>query len=233
MRKTAILISLLFLAISVSSGKEIKISIDGRFDDWEGVREYTDQAGDTFGGPDDPTLDILSCRIANDDEFLYVYVTVKDDIANGKTSRGAYQTVIDADNNYDTGIQSDKETPYPPHEKPLGVDFYISVETKQGVYQGVGIQGYGPDATNIDQDHDVPGAVVEAVVVANKYELKCNLKGLNVKDGDTIRLTILHYSAANTVDWIMPPIDYRLGDYLQPVDPADKLAITWGRLRCL
>ncbi|HEX30069.1 TPA: hypothetical protein ENG04_08320 [Candidatus Poribacteria bacterium] len=231
MRKTAILTFLLLAAISVSSGKEIEISIDGQFDDWEGVREYTDPEGDTFGGPDDPTLDILSCRIANDDELLYVYVTVKDDIANGKTSRGAYQTVIDADNNYDTGIQSDKEAPYPPHERPLGVDFYISVETKQGVYQGVGIQGYASDAANIDQDHDVPGAVVDAVVVANKYELKCDLKSLGVKNGDMIRLTILHYSAADTVDWIMPPIDYRLGDYLQPVDPMGKLTTLWGMIK--
>lgn len=233
MRRICSSILLLTLLVPFSLGGEIKISIDGQFDDWEGVREYTDPEGDTFGGPDDPTMDILSCRIANDDEFLYIYVTVKDDIANGQTDRGAYQTIIDADNNYDTGIQSDKESPYPPHPRPLGVDYYISVETKQGVYQGVGIQRYAPDAVDIDQNQDVPGAVVDAVVVGNKYELKCNLECMEIEEGDIIRISILHYSAVGSVDWIMPPIDYKLGDYLQPVDPMDKLTVLWGAVKCL
>jgi len=224
-------IPLVFLALSPIFAGEVKIKIDGSFDDWEGIKAYPDPEGDTFGGPEDPTIDILECRIADDGQFLYVFVTVKDDIANGKTDRGAYQTVIDADNDYNSGIQSDKEAPYPPHEGPLGVDFYISVETKQGVYQGVELHRYGPDAVDIDQEEEVLGAELEAVVVKNKYELKCDLKSLGVERGDTIRLTILHYSAADTVDWIMPPIDYVLGESMFGLEPGSKLALLWGGLK--
>lgn len=231
MNRTALTLIIL-LQFGLSLTWAALIEIDGQFADWEKIREYPDDEGDTFGGPDDPTMDILSWRVCNDDTFLYVTVVVKDAIANGKTDRGAYQVVLDTDNDYNTGIQSDAETPYPPHERPMGVDRYISVETKQGVYQGVGMQAYAPDANDIGQNLDIPGSITEAVVVGNQYELKADLKSLGVTAPDaTIRITILHYSAAGTVDWTMPPLDYTLGDFAMPVQAAGKLATLWGTLK--
>ena len=208
------------------------IEIDGEFADWEKIREYPDPGGDTFGGAADDTLDILTWKICNDEEFLYVMVTTKESLAQGQTDRGAYQTVLDTDNNYVTGLQTDTETPYPPHERPMGVDRYISIETKKGVYLGIGMEGYVPDANNIDQDEAVPGAVTQAFVVDNRYELKADLKSLEVKlPSTTIRVAILHYSEAGTVDWTMPAIDYTLGDFEQAVTAAGKLSLTWGQIK--
>ena len=109
------------------------IIVDGNFDDWGLVKGHPDDEGDTFGGPEDLTMDILGYQIANDDEFLYVTVTTKADLSEGKTSRGAYQTIVDSDNDYNTGIQSDTEAPYPPHEQPMGVvDILASRRIRDG-----------------------------------------------------------------------------------------------------
>jgi len=210
------------------------IVIDGKFDDWELVKAYPDAEGDTFGGPADATMDILSYRIANDDEFLYITVTVKEDISKGKTNRGAYQTVIDTDNKYDTGIQSDTEAPYPPHKEPLGVDRYISVETKVGQLQGIGMAGFKPDANAIGGpgEFTLPQAKCDAQVVGNRYELRADLDSLGIKLESNIRIAILHYSAANTVDWTIPAITYTV-TLKSPgkVDVCGKLFSTWGEIK--
>ncbi len=208
------------------------IVIDGEFQDWESIRKYPDDGGDTFGGPEDATMDILEWAVCNDERFLYVMVTVKENIANGQTDRGAYQTILDTDHDYSTGIQSDTEAPYPPHEGPMGVDRYISVETKQGTYLGVGMQAYAPNAQDIGQELDVPGSVTEAAVVDNRYELKADLKSLGIDSVNvTIKITILHYSGAGTVDWTMPAIDYALGDFTLAVGSSGKLASLWAQLK--
>ena len=225
---------ILLLSFSTAIAFSTEIVIDGNFDDWTPVKGYPDDEGDTFGGPEDATMDILSYRIANDDEFLYVTVTVKEDIAKGKTSRGAYQTVVDADNDYDTGIQSDTEAPYPPHEQPIGVDRYVSVETKTGQLQGIGMAGFTEEAKEIGGpgEFDLPNAVCDVEVVANQYELRADLNSLGIDLESDIRIAILHYSAADTVDWTMPAITYSV-TLKSPgkVDSRDKLAVTWGRLK--
>lgn len=211
-----------------------EITIDGVFDDWEAIEEYADDEGDTFGGPEDGTMDILSYKIANDEDFLYIMVTVRDDISEGKTSRGAYQTIIDSDNDYDTGIQSDKEAPYPPHEGSIGVDRYISVETKSGLLQGIGMAGFTDDANEIGGpgEFEIPDAICSAEVVDNQYELSADLESLDIYMDSEIRMAILHYSAADTVDWTMPATTYLVTmQELQKVDTHGKFVSLWGGIK--
>jgi len=237
MKAVTFAVSIVLLSsFSVAMGVPAEIIIDGVFSDWESVKGYPDDEGDTFGGPEDATMDILSYKITNDDEFLYVTVTTKENISEGKTSRGAYQTVVDIDNDYDTGIQTDTEAPYPPHEEPMGVDRYISVETDMGQYLGVGMNGFTEDAAAIGGpgEFDIPDAVCDAMVVDNQYELSVDLDSLGAELETTIRLAILHYSAVSTVDWTMPAITYLVTiQELQKVDARDKLTTTWGKIRNL
>jgi len=210
------------------------IVIDGLFDDWASIKGYSDAEGDTFGGPKDDTMDILSYKIANDEKFLYVMIIVKDDISKGKTSRGAYQVIIDSDNKYDTGIQSDKETPYPPHEKPMGVDRYISVETKTGQFLGVGMKGFTKDANEIGGpgEFELPDSVCKAMVDKNRYELSADLKNLGINMDSEIRVALLNYSKDNTVDWTMPAITYLVTmQRSEKVDVSDKLVATWAGIK--
>jgi hypothetical protein len=234
--RTMIVITSIILLSSLSAEGifPAEIVIDGKFDDWEAVKAYPDDANDTFGGPEDATMDILSYKIANDEKFLYVMVTVKDDISKGKTSRGAYQTVIDIDNDYNTGIQTDTETPYPPHKEPMGVDRYISVETKTGQFLGIGMAGFMKDAKEIGGpgEFDIPQALCSAEVAGNKYELGVDLKSIGIDMESNIRIAILHYSAANTVDWTMPAITYFVTmQSPKKVDIHRKSAIVWGRIK--
>jgi hypothetical protein len=225
---------ILLLSFSVVMASATEIAIDGKFEDWASVKGYPDDEGDTFGGPEDATMDILSYQIANDDEFLYVTVVVKEDISKGKTSRGAYQTVVDSDNDYDTGIQSDTEAPYPPHEQPMGVDRYVSVETDMGQLLGIGMAGFTVEAKEIGGpgEFELPNAVCDVKVVANRYELRADLKSLGIELESNIRLAILHYSAASTVDWTMPAITYFVTlKSPRAVDAHEKAVITWGRIK--
>jgi hypothetical protein len=183
MKAMIVVISLILLSsFNVAFAFRADIVIDGVFDDWALIKEYLDDEGDTFGGAADPTLDILSYKIANDGKFLYVTVTVKDDISKGLTSRGAYQTIIDTDNNYNTGIQSDNEAPYPPHESPLGVDRYISLETKTGLVLGIGMVGFKKDAKEIGglDEFEIPEAICDVEVVKNQYEFRADLSNLEI-----------------------------------------------------
>jgi hypothetical protein len=235
MRIMVVIISLVLLSsFSTANAFFAEITIDGNFEDWAPIKGYSDDEGDTFGGPADPTMDILSYKIANDDKFLYVMVTVKEDISKGTTSRGAYQAIIDSDNNYNTGIQSDKETPYPPHEEPLGVDRYVSLETKVGQVQGVGMAGFKKDADQIGGagEFKLPEAICDVEVVGNQYELCADLKSLGIDMESKTRIAILHYSAENTVDWTMPAITYFV-TLLPPgdVDVNDKAVTMWGKIK--
>jgi hypothetical protein len=235
MRTIMVVVSVILLSsFSAVMSFPTEIVIDGEFDDWALVEGYPDDEGDTFGGPDDATMDILSYRIANDDESLYVTVTVKEDISKGETSRGAYQTVIDSDNDYNTGIQSDTEAPYPPHDEPMGVDRYISVETDTGQLEGIGMAGFTEEAEEIGGpgEFDLPEAICDVEVAANRYELSADLVSLGIELESHIRISILHYSAAGTVDWTMPAITYFVT--LQApgkVDAREKLITTWGEIR--
>jgi len=234
MKAMMVIMSIILLSgFSVAMAYRADIVIDGKFEDWASVKAYPDDEGDTFGGPEDATMDILSYKIANDDSFLYVMVTVKDDISRGKTSRGAYQTVIDTDNNYDTGIQSDTEAPYPPHENPMGVDRYISVETKVGQLAGIGMAGFTKDANEIGGpgEFSLPQAICNVEVVGNQYELRADLESLGIDMESKVRIGILHYSAADTVDWTMPAITYLVTMSPGKVDIREKAAITWGKIK--
>jgi len=235
MKAVTLFVSVMLLSsFSVAIGAPAEIIIDGEFNDWLLVKGYPDDEGDTFGGPEDATMDILSYKIANDDEFLYVTVTVKENISEGTTSRGAYQAIVDSDNDYDTGIQSDTEAPYPPHEQPMGVDRYISVETDAGRYEGIGMKSFTEEAAEIGGpgEIDLPNAFCDAVVVDNRYELSADLDSLGVELESNIRIAILHYSEADTVDWTMPAITYLVTiKEPQKVDAHDKLAATWGKMK--
>ncbi len=235
MKAVMLLVSVMLLSgFSVAMSAPTEIIIDGEFNDWLLVKEYPDDEGDTFGGPEDATMDILSYKIANDDEFLYVTVTVKENISEGTTSRGAYQTIVDSDNDYDTGIQSDTETPYPPHEQPMGVDRYISIETDMGRYEGIGMKGFTEEAVEIGGpgEFDLPNAVCDAEVVDNRYELSADLDSLGVELESNIRIAILHYSEADTADWTMPAITYLVTlEDTRKVDVRDKLVATWGKMK--
>lgn len=226
--KTLVYILLILTLIISINSHAANIVIDGNFDDWASIEVNEDPEGDTFGGPEDDTMDILNYKITHDDDFLYVMVAVKDDISEGSTDRGAYQTIIDSDNTYDTGLQSDTESPYPPHEG-MGIDRYISVETNQGVYEGVGMDFYDPDAQIVDDDEAMPGAICEAAVTDNAYELKADLVGLGLEEPFKIKVAILHYSEAGTVDWTMPAILYPLEE--KAAIAFGKLSTTWGCLK--
>ncbi len=235
MRIIALMVFVLILSgLNYTNAFHADITIDGTFDDWEAIKGYTDDEGDTFGGLEDDTMDILSYKIANDEDFLYIMVTVRDDISEGKTSRGAYQTIIDSDNDYDTGIQSDKEAPYPPHEGPIGVDRYISLETKTGLLQGIGMAGFAEDANEIGGpgEFDIPDAICIVEVVDNQYELSADLESLDIYMESEIRMAILHYSAADTVDWTMPAITYLVTmQEPQNVDVYGNSISLWGGIK--
>jgi len=235
MKAVTLFVSVMLLSsFSVAISAPTEIVIDGEFNDWRLVKGYPDDEGDTFGGPEDATMDILSYKIANDDEFLYVTVTVKENISEGTTSRGAYQTIVDSDNDYDTGIQSDTEAPYPPHEQPMGVDRYISVETDMGQYLGIGMNGFTEEAAEIGGpgEFDPPNALCDAAVVDNRYEFSADLDSLGIELESNIRIAILHYSEAGTVDWTMPAITYLVTlEDTGKVDVRDKLVATWGRIK--
>ena len=208
------------------------IEIDGLFEDWDEIRVYEDLVGDTFGGPDDGTMDIVRWAVCNDDAFLYVMVQVNQDISDGQTDRGAYQLVTDSDADYATGIQTDTESPYPPHDTPLGVDRYVSVETEQGVFVGVDFESFAPNATDIGQNIEVAGGIRDAFVVGDRYELRADLEGLGIElDQPSVHLIILHYSGAGTVDWTIPTLDYHLGDFIFPVAPLGRLPVAWAEIR--
>ena len=235
MRTMMFVVSVILLSsFGIALAPLADIVIDGKFGDWESVKGYPDDEGDTFGGTEDATMDILSYMIANDDDFLYVTVTVKENISEGKTSRGAYQTVLDTDNDYNTGIQTDTEAPYPPHEQPMGVDRYISLETDTGIVEGVGMAGFEEDADEIGGpgEFELPQAICEVEVLDNRYELSADLKSLDIELESEIRVTILHYSAADTIDWTMPAITY-LVTLQEPgvVDARGSSLVTWGSLK--
>ena len=220
--------------VVIAFAVDVDISIDGEFDDWATVKGYPDDEGDTFGGPEDSTMDILSYQIANDDEFLYVTVTTKADISEGKTSRGAYQTIVDSDNDYNTGIQSDTEAPYPPHDQPMGVDRYVSVETDTGRLEGIGMSGFTEEAKEIGGpgEYDPPNTVCNVEVVGNRYEFSADLDSLGIELESSIRIAILHYSAAGTVDWTMPAITYLVTlENMGKVDVRGKLSTVWGAIK--
>jgi len=227
----SIMMLLIWCSVSLVFGSA-DISIDGEFADWESVEKHACAEGDTFGGPEDATMDILEYRIANDDTFLYVTVIVNEDISKGTTSRGAYQAVIDVDNDYDTGIQTDTEAPYPPHENPMGVDRYVSVETDTGVYQGVGMAGFAEDAKEIGGpgEFEKPDAACDAAITGNQYELCGDMENLGIEMESHIRIAILNYSAAGTVDWTMPAIVYHvtLQELTKAISISGKSAVTWG-----
>lgn len=235
MRAIAFMIfAIILFGINYADAFYADITIDGTFGDWDAIKGYPDDEGDTFGGPEDDTMDILSYKIANDEDFLYIMVVVKDNISKGTTSRGAYQTIVDSDNDYNTGIQSDKEAPYPPHEGPIGVDRYISVETKTGLLQGIGMAGFTDDANEIGGpgEFEVPDAVCSVEVVDNQYELSADLESLDIDMESEIKIAILHYSASDTVDWTMPALTYLVTmDELKKVDEYGKSISLWGRIK--
>uniref|UniRef100_A0A7C4QNL3 Carbohydrate-binding domain-containing protein n=1 Tax=Schlesneria paludicola TaxID=360056 RepID=A0A7C4QNL3_9PLAN len=123
------------------------IVIDGRFDDWAGVKSYTDPAGDTHDvehkerfdqpeGVDHPDVDLLEYRVAHDDENLYVYFRARGVIGRTQTARhaepaGRYYVIvtIDADDNDDTGYWLHEGGYYPTSR---GYDLNAEIEYFDG-----------------------------------------------------------------------------------------------------
>jgi hypothetical protein len=90
------------------------VKIDGDFSDWSGVAvEYRDTAGDTFhrdyigyGGlkytDASGRNDILTCKVAVDDQFLYFYAATREPLSPHSDNNWML-LLLDADKNSDTG----------------------------------------------------------------------------------------------------------------------------------
>ncbi|HGE72788.1 TPA: hypothetical protein ENX78_18260, partial [Candidatus Poribacteria bacterium] len=57
---TKIIFIIFLLGFGFAFAFHADITIDGLFDDWTSVKGYPDDENDTFGGPKDDTMDILS-----------------------------------------------------------------------------------------------------------------------------------------------------------------------------
>lgn len=126
-----------------------KIVIDGRFDDWEGVKAYTDPAGDPhdvehksrFDQPepvDHPDVDLLEYRVAHDEENLYVFFRARGQIGHTQRQRdaepaGRYYVIvtIDADDNDETGYWLHEGGYYPTSR---GYDLNAEIEYYDGEF---------------------------------------------------------------------------------------------------
>ncbi|QDT70036.1 hypothetical protein MalM25_29810 [Planctomycetes bacterium MalM25] len=93
MRRTLALLTCVGAATLANAGTFKTITIDSDFSDWADVPAVDDDSGDNTAGPD-----IGVTKIANDDDFLYIYNT----FPNG-LSLGTF-TAIDSDSNLATGF---------------------------------------------------------------------------------------------------------------------------------
>lgn len=125
------------------------IVIDGRFDDWTGVRSYTDPAGDTHDTAhkqrgDTPALvdhadvDLIEYKVAHDAENLYFFFRSRGQIARtqkaagGKPAGRFYVIVaIDVDDNDDTGYWLHEGAYYPTSR---GYDVNAEIEFHDGQF---------------------------------------------------------------------------------------------------
>ena len=124
-----------------------KIIIDGKFDDWAGVRGYADPPNNTHDtdhkGKDDtpaqvdhPDVDILEVKFAHDAENLYAYYRSRGTIArtqvaaDGKPAGRYYAVItIDTDNDENTGYWIHEGGYYPTSR---GYDVNAEIEWYDG-----------------------------------------------------------------------------------------------------
>ncbi|MGB1205485.1 MAG: T9SS type A sorting domain-containing protein [Chitinophagales bacterium] len=85
-----------FFSANFNSLAQVPIALDGQFDDWDNFQNtYNDTPND---GSD---IDFLSLEIANDQNYLYLFITTNDVF---KLTEDNYISLyIDADNNFSTG----------------------------------------------------------------------------------------------------------------------------------
>lgn len=126
-----------------------RIIIDGMIDDWNGIRSYTDPAGDTHDTDhkdrddtpvlvDHPDADLIEFKVAHDDEALYFYFRSRGKIARTQKSEagkqaGRYYAIvaIDVDDSDDTGYWLHEGGYYPTSR---GYDVNAEIEYFNGEF---------------------------------------------------------------------------------------------------
>lgn len=141
--------------VNASAGQWKRITIDGSFDDWAGVTPANVDAQDSTG-----TWDLKDVYLANDDEFLYVRVTL---YAPGDYGSFHHHVLIDADANAATG--------YP----TLGIGSELLIEDGSAYQQKNGTFNEG-NASGLDWAQAPTGKVTE-------YEARISR---NVRDAENL-----------------------------------------------
>jgi len=134
------------------------MKIDGKLDDWEGIRAYTDVEGDTHDTDhkladdkpnpvDHPDADLVEYRVTHDAENLYLYARSRGQVGrtqkggDGKVAGRYYLAVtIDVDDNDETGYWIHEGGYYPTSR---GYDVNAEVEYYDGELNTVNYLNHG------------------------------------------------------------------------------------------
>jgi hypothetical protein len=89
------------------SASQVRIAIDGNFDDWRNVAGVDDRRGDLVPYLEYiPDVDLLEFKVAHDDQHIYLYARVAGQV--GRThpdgGRGYFYAYMDVDRNPGTGF---------------------------------------------------------------------------------------------------------------------------------
>jgi endonuclease/exonuclease/phosphatase family metal-dependent hydrolase len=197
------------------------ISIDGLFDDWAEVPVVgTDPAGDA-----NPSLDLRSLRVADDDRFLFLRIETEQDI--DLSEQNALRIYIDTDNNPATGL-------------PAG-DIGAELEWRPGQRTGLFHRVSSPVALS-QSDLRFRGApTVTAPVFEIAIALDATPDGATpLFPGDQIRIRLEDPASGDTLPDADGSIPYTLGFGDAPpveprsfdrVNPADLRVTTHNTLR--
>ena len=223
----------LWLAATAFAQLGDKIVIDGKFDDWAdipvAIEDPKDMSDKNVHG------DYKEIKLASTEKTFYVLQTVYGEAAPADPFRYYYHILIDADANVDTGIKNDVYEDVPTGVKDvIGADFYIQIGRRAGANDGIAVVhiesqqeifldfpwANGGDSMELAVDWSV-------LVPPAGFEL-----GPIFRKGDTIRVAAFQEGNADgwgPIDWT-EPAEHVIATPLS-VDPAGKLAATWGALK--
>lgn len=149
MSKKTLSLSVLILSLFSQSLIAQQILIDEDFTDWGNISAlYQDETNDNEG------IDFASIKMANDDQFLYMYMEVGDEI--NLQDLNSITLYLDTDNDPETGVSN----------FGIGYEFEFSFGNRGGTFHGDQNTSFGP--------YDV-GLISAPTITSTIFEFKMDL----------------------------------------------------------
>lgn len=222
--------ALLLLMFPMTRVTAVEVVIDGDFTDWADIPVLIEDPDDV----DEDNGDIKEIRAYSTEDTLYIMLTVYGTAAPQDDQRYYYHTLIDADNNLNTGFDN---AMYEGNETgvkdSIGADFYVQIGRRNGADDGIEVHFLTPNTDDTVAQDFSWAAGGDSMEIAVPFEMLNPLQNIGsiFQPEQTIMIAAFQEGSANDweCDWT-ESAEHIIGAPIA-VEPAGKLPVTWAILK--